>query len=157
MYPTPHSFVTLISTTKLGLGLPSNEHVRAEEAGTGRDGKRTVSASFPSRFFHRVSWEFFVLDWSGINQETVFLWVLWAVLLFSSPTNQGETLQYSTTGGRQDFAVFSHFTSMLFTVTCPQNFKSLLEMVEMEDDDPTQWSRHLVHTNPARRKFAKRA
>ena len=23
MYPTPHSFVTLISTTKLGLGLPS--------------------------------------------------------------------------------------------------------------------------------------
>ena len=58
--------------------------MRAEWARTGWDEKEAVSASFPSRFFHWVWWEFCELDCSRINQETVLLWVLWAVLLFSS-------------------------------------------------------------------------
>ena len=54
--PTPHSFVTLSSTTKLGLGLPNKVMSTCELSKLGLDEtkKGKVSASFPSRFFHRV-------------------------------------------------------------------------------------------------------
>ena len=50
---TPHSFVALSSTTKLGLGLPNKVLSTCELSKLGLDGtkKEAVSASFPSRFF----------------------------------------------------------------------------------------------------------
>ena len=94
--PTPHSFVTLSSTTKLGLELPnkviSTCVLRKLELDESKKEQwaRVLIGGFSSSFVRVCE-----SDWSGIKQETVLLWVLWAVLLFTSyilPLRLFETL-----------------------------------------------------------------